>query len=353
MTRFPQIATGGGPRPPASASRNEIEDELRDHLACRQSELEAAGLPPDAAAAEAERQFGNPSRVARELFWLHNGDRIMTQRLMWVAVICVILGLMAALYMQSRQYRIMLEQQQALAAELAMKTQAALASVKDGMPTATLRLRVVDEDGKPRPGRKVEIQGAQSSTQLSGAKYSMTGTSDADGWIDVGPMPLGEYTAKDSYPELDRKQHYAFASGSIALFRAGEEKTADFIVPVLTRRTVTVARPNLPEGANHWGEPSWSAGDRVHFGSGGPLQFDEPIEILLARDAPLQLFLNIEVFPGSRSRRLTALRPSWPADALPADGEKIELGKIELVNGVPALANTSASAPATNDPAHD
>lgn len=348
MTRFSQIATGGGPRPPASASRNEIEDELRDHLACRQAELEAAGLAPDAAAAEAERQFGNPARIARELYWLHNGDRIMTQRLMWVAVVCVILALMAALYMQNRQYQIMLQHQQALAAELAAKTQAALAAVKDGMPTATLRLRVVDEDGKPRAGRQVEIRGVQPSPQLSGATFSLFETSDADGWINSGALPLGEYVAKDIYPELNWGKHSVFAAHRVSLFRAGEVRTTDFLVPVVTRRTLVFQPPDIPEGYTLKGhEPAWSIGDKETFGAGRPFQFNVPVEVACVRNASLEIFVNLT--KQDRLARLSQVRKSWLPDAIPEDGETVALGIIGEFDGRPRFVD----APATSRPADE
>lgn len=344
MTRFPQIATGGGSRPPASASRNEIEDELRDHLACRQSELEAAGLPPDAAAAEAERQFGNPARVARELFWLHNGDRIMTQRLMWVAVVCVILGLMAALYMQSRQYRIMLEQQQALAAELAMKTQAALASVKDGMPTASARIRIIDEDGKPRAGRTIDVRGSRESPQLSGAIYSASLISDADGWIDTGPLPLGEYIAEDQYRELDINV-YRLTHIKFQVFRAGETKELSLAVPPVELRTITIRQPELPEDLRIAPRPGWSAVGPGNFSASGTIEFDTPTTIVVNPESRLTVTVLLLA-----TRSNWPLSTVWSESELPSDGAVLTLGTVEVVDGKPRLTNEPARTTSQSSP---
>ena len=51
------------------------------HLACRRSALEAEGV--EDADGEARRAFGNVRKIARKLFWIHHGERIMSQRLLW------------------------------------------------------------------------------------------------------------------------------------------------------------------------------------------------------------------------------------------------------------------------------
>ena len=50
-----------------------VDDELRFHLDMRTQELVEAGMPTDAARAEALRQFGDLSHVERELHAI--GDR--------------------------------------------------------------------------------------------------------------------------------------------------------------------------------------------------------------------------------------------------------------------------------------
>ncbi|GMU80351.1 MAG: hypothetical protein AMXMBFR47_02220 [Planctomycetota bacterium] len=331
-------------RPPPSSS--DIQDELRDHLACRQDELEAAGLPPDAAAAEAERQFGNPARIARELFWLHNGDRIMTQRLMWVAVVCVILALMAALYMQNRQYQIMLQHQQAVAAELAAKTQAALAAVQERMPTASARIRIVDENGKPRPGRVIWIMGTRESTQLSGATYSGSLTSDADGWVDTGPLPLGEYTAEDRYRELKLK-FVRLASIPFQLFRAGEFKELALSVPTVELRTITVRQPELPAEVKFESQPYWSASRPGSFGASDYFEFDVPTTIVVNPNSRLTVAVAAST---SKGRVRGELSRKWFENELPSDNAVLTLGTVEVVDGKPRLMNEPARATSQSSP---
>jgi len=83
------LARGGGDEPRDEALAAEIRAELEHHLACARAELERAGLPPAAAAAEAERRFGARARIEAECLGIQKGARLMGRR--WHAFLTVAL----------------------------------------------------------------------------------------------------------------------------------------------------------------------------------------------------------------------------------------------------------------------
>lgn len=349
MTTSFEAMQGDGPLETPSASRADIFDELRDHLACRRDELEAAGLPPAAAEAEALRQFGDPERVARELNWLHNGDRIMKQRLLWLAVAIIVLGLCATLFIQNRQYRAMLFEQQALARDMAAQSQAMLAAVKAGSPSASARIRVVDDQGRPRPGRTITIRGRWPSPQLSGSICELESTSDADGRLDTGPIPLGAYTLMDNYADFRKRGIKIRATKSFNLFQAVDVPEIEFVVPALTVRRLTFQRPAFPDGFVPI-KQSWYVDDRDHIVGRTAFEFDVPTDVAFVRNARLCIDVTLHGPPqsGPRPRDISA---TLTVDEAQLAGDLITFGRLELVNGRFQLADSrespasSASAP--------
>src|SRR5262245_40812793 len=95
----PHGATGAAPggQPPSSLpTAGDIADEINDHLACRRSDLEAEG-GADAEGA-AHRSFVDVRKIARKLFWIHHGERIMSQWLTRAGLVLCLAGLIANLY---------------------------------------------------------------------------------------------------------------------------------------------------------------------------------------------------------------------------------------------------------------
>ena len=74
--------------------RDEIDQEIRFHLEERATELEAKGLPGEAARIKAEELFGDVDRMALDCFTIQMGERIMLQRIQWGLIGVLGLGLL-------------------------------------------------------------------------------------------------------------------------------------------------------------------------------------------------------------------------------------------------------------------
>ncbi|MEO8453266.1 MAG: ABC transporter permease, partial [Gemmatimonadota bacterium] len=68
-------------RPPAA--EQQVDDEIRFHLAAQSDELIAQGWPPETARAEAERRFGDRREAARDLVSLESSRRVQAGRAAW------------------------------------------------------------------------------------------------------------------------------------------------------------------------------------------------------------------------------------------------------------------------------
>jgi len=67
----------------SAALRDDIADEINDHLTCKVDEQSCTDRSE--AETKAIKSFGDPKEVARELRHIHLGDRIMFQKIMVVA----------------------------------------------------------------------------------------------------------------------------------------------------------------------------------------------------------------------------------------------------------------------------
>jgi hypothetical protein len=145
------------------ALRQDIADELADHLLCaaRSEHLkERTGGPisEQAALAAAIERFGEPSAVARRLWWDAMKEKIMAQRLLTIMATAATMAVLFAcvLLWQSMQQMRALQ-----AAEIAVQREALAAMIAelkstknaDGAQWQTLKIRLIDESGKPVVGK--------------------------------------------------------------------------------------------------------------------------------------------------------------------------------------------------------
>ncbi|MFH0980709.1 MAG: permease prefix domain 1-containing protein [Planctomycetota bacterium] len=128
-------------------SRDDIRDELADHLACSATEFAAKGLGPEQADQRARAEFGDVEVVARQLYWLHYGRRIMVQRFIvgGLAGVCAVLAIV--LFITYRQ---------------SSETAGAVANLQttlERMDPVDVPLRIVlrGADGTPLAGREVYV----------------------------------------------------------------------------------------------------------------------------------------------------------------------------------------------------
>jgi hypothetical protein len=203
---FGESLTGWMPRfredePPGL--RQDIVDELADHLAASlQRELLRGGDPATARARTLE-QFGDPAAVARQLWLDAMRGRIMAQRILigtcaLVAAASVFsVGILWQELLRAR--RAAAEQAAAQVAEARAREQEMLKQLRavaesvnrQRAPNVSdFHLTVLDETGEPRPvvGASVEV-----TCLTEEPRKRVNRTSDASGCVVFGSLPPGKY----------------------------------------------------------------------------------------------------------------------------------------------------------------
>ncbi len=187
-------------RGPASL-RQDIADEIADHLACHTEE--SAQSDPVAARQEAVAAFGDVETIGRELRTVHWGDWIMFQKVMVAALVLIVAGMATSTYFSYSATRTMSQQM----ADVTRETSRQFAEVSKHLATLS------DHQLAGRPPRvKVFCYTVAPQTPVAdyeltidsldyvgnrevdtGKTFSNTYRSDAGGWLDSGPLPLGIY----------------------------------------------------------------------------------------------------------------------------------------------------------------
>jgi len=245
------------PRPDEPARlRQDITDELADHLSCaldRQRPLVA----DDAAAKEAVlARFGNPRTIARRLWFDAMKEKIMSQRItMSLLVVALLLatGAMGMFYQEGRSLRAQSESLLARTEELAHTLQAKLATLEvsnDEEPHeeetplslewAKLQIRLVQEKkgGPPAAGFTARLQGNPiNPTQ----ELTLTEESDEEGLIKFGPIRPGGYQLNVMSPWGHSHSHVQ------ENIRASESPSLLVLLPGRTTEIEIACPSGLPE----------------------------------------------------------------------------------------------------------
>lgn len=218
--------------------RQDILDELADHLQCA---MRRELLTHDDAAAARQRvldKFGDPREVARKLWVQAMWSRIMSQRItlgllaLTTAACLLLAGLMWRTTQQSQQVNAMLlEQMAALVA--ASRTPAPVPPT----PDATLKVRLFngEKGGRPPKWATVIVVG----THLNNA--SIQGQRDgASGLVEFGVLPPGAYEVGVQTPRGE-------ATRTVKVLR-GEPHVEEFVCPDEAGQQVDVViECDLPE----------------------------------------------------------------------------------------------------------
>ena len=183
--------------------RDDIADEIADHLTCR---AEASGGDDlTASQAEAVRAFGDPGQIARELRAVHLGDLIMFQRVMVAAVVVIVIGMACSAYFSWSATQAMSTQMIEAARESSRQiTELArhlTALNAQQIATQPPHLRIYCYTGppdQPAAGYPLTVESVDSPISASktsglGRSFRNTYQTDPNGWIDSGPLSLGVY----------------------------------------------------------------------------------------------------------------------------------------------------------------
>jgi hypothetical protein len=188
--------------------RQDILDELADHLACSYNRELLRGTDPAEARRRAAERFGNPAAVARRLWFDAMKGKIMAQRVLMATCLCVIaacFGMVALMWNQSsrsaaqvaeanRQMADLIGQTQATNQEMlrqlqAMARPAQPAKSAEWIPVK-FRLTVEKPDGPPAVGYEVILGRGHGGTTQAEAIHR---TSDATGLTDFGVVQPGDW----------------------------------------------------------------------------------------------------------------------------------------------------------------
>ncbi|HXY36807.1 MAG TPA: permease prefix domain 1-containing protein [Planctomycetaceae bacterium] len=203
-----EAAASGLPAPrddePAGL-RQEILDELADHLECALKRELTKNITPEEAVENVKRRFGNPRDLARRLWLDAMKDSIMSKRLTLAAmglmtVMCLLLGWIA--WTSQRASQEAAESIRKTNAELVEKLSALLAArpapAAGGPERAQVHFHLVHDDAKSSPA-----QGIEATFFLNGAGSNLAAlkrTSDENGNLDFGMLPAGSYLLKLTTP---------------------------------------------------------------------------------------------------------------------------------------------------------
>ncbi len=188
--------------------RQDILDELADHLACSFNRELLRGIKPDEARRRAIERFGNPAAVARRLWLDAMKGTMMAQRVL-IATCCVMMaaccGVVGLVWSQSnrataevaeanRHLADVLGQTQATSQEMlrqlqAMAKPAQPAKSAEWIPV-TIKLTVEKPDGPPAVGYEVRLGEGSGGSARVAAIHRRT---DATGLADFGVVKPGDW----------------------------------------------------------------------------------------------------------------------------------------------------------------
>ncbi len=171
--------------------RQDIVDELTDHLACALEHERRRTGDEDLARKAVLERFGDPAKLTRRLWWAAMKEVVMRERIILIVVIVLALACIATAAFSMLMLR---QGQRVNEAILAKLESIAGQQSSPAMPGdwTKVRFQVTDErDGKPVEGLKVTVKGEPFHT---GKEESFSGNTDEHGIVTLGPFRPGSYS---------------------------------------------------------------------------------------------------------------------------------------------------------------
>ena len=197
-----------------SSLRQDIIDELSDHFACALNRELLKNPDEQLARRRVIELFGDPIKIARQLWLDAMKEKIMSQRIMTgisvlMAVCCIaVVGIAWSMMQQSESLNLkMLEQMAAMAdrpqpatreldqqflnqLEVMIQKQVSQTDSSSGaMNPVLFQLVVEKKGGKPAVG----FSGTLTKVSADGGDFKIEAVSDAQGQLDFGRLPWGKY----------------------------------------------------------------------------------------------------------------------------------------------------------------
>ena len=175
--------------------RQDIADELADHLACAlRHELRRTDDESEARRRVLER-FGDPKRLAYRLWFDAMRETIMKDRVLLVGMVVMIITCLATCAVAWRSMQDSRTINQAVLARLEALTSTSAPQAASASEWGTVRIRVVN--GSPKGPPLSGVSGRFSGWPYGGNRIEgLRFTTDANGAAGIGPIRPGRYTLR-------------------------------------------------------------------------------------------------------------------------------------------------------------
>lgn len=202
--------------------RQDIADELADHLQCSVDRHLLSNTDLDSARSRALQRFGDPRRIARQLWFDALKERIMSQRILLGMAVLMTLAFVAAIVVGLRVVEVgrvaiadLVEQNRA-SAEVLRKTNEAMLARMEKLPAAReapaslewsgVKWRMISSDGNMLPnGYTANLMG---NLLDSGKHINISGEVAPDGTVDFGYVRTGQHHLHVQSPWGDHYSRY-------------------------------------------------------------------------------------------------------------------------------------------------
>ncbi len=209
--------------------RQDIIDELNDHLECAARQKMLSGKDEDEAQRAALDRFGDLKTIARQLWWDAMKERIMKKRLLWSlgisAFVVLILFCTFTLFML---FAIIKDLRDVQAAQANLVPRISPVDLEWG----SLTIELLDADGEPMADWPVTVAGNMYSTD---ARIKRDLRTDENGQLNIDPIRTG--TAYDIFTDGNYGWNY-FAND--IFLEPGESKVLTIHNPVKPETVPTI-----------------------------------------------------------------------------------------------------------------
>ena len=202
--------------------RDDIVDELSDHLATAMERELRTTEDENVARRNVLARFGDPAKLARQLWWAAMKEIVMRDRIVLAVFSVLALACLATAAFAMLMVR---EGREVNAAILAKLETVVQAEEKRALPAdwAKLRFRVTDQrEGKPVKGLKITVNGETSNEEK---KENVHGFTDEQGNVVFGPYPPGYYKYSIATEWFRRAE--------IFVLYPGRERDISLVTPVV------------------------------------------------------------------------------------------------------------------------
>lgn len=250
-----------------SSLREDIFDELTDHLLCamkREQIREGQNLDQESIWQRVLQRFGNPSQVARQLWFAWMWEKIMMQRFTLLLTCLVVITCGIVVFMMNKSLQSSQQNQALLMQQLAALTKDRSSGPQRSQPTEwnRLQVKVVYEDQSPVANAKVEFMGLGEQTKSIPSSELET---DEDGLVDFGLVLYGKYSINvksghvgDSMRQIETMNHHVSV-------HPGQDKLFEVTIPKDPTRKVkltprlTSPLPEKIDQARLWYLTVWTS----------------------------------------------------------------------------------------------